>query len=422
MPNDASNSVAKKNANLLKEALLAANASSTDRSVVIDEEYYIFNVTMSNLFNVTLTLNGKLIASNNISAWPKHPSSSETSPLGVLFIGDSEEITFNGHGTIDGQGYDWWWYTIITAIDNRPHLVVWRRVKSSRIYDVTAENSPNWTFNIGDLLDVHVKNVTVWVDVTKQKELLMAHNHWDHHLDIPTFPLNTDGFDPTGTNILIENITVQNFDDVVAVKPCSKSCKLSSCTQNVVVRDAISYWGVGQTIGSVPPSTNINCVRDVLFENIVQHHPIKGIYIKPNPAKYDQPTAKGIIQNITYHNVRMYDPLQYAIWISTQQQCQPGGNSCTGCSFLFPLSGKCPTDPQVTVDGIYFDNVKATGALTLPGVLNCNITHPCTNYHWKDVHVSGPDIVQKDWLCWNVVDSSFLNVTPPMHCIKTDGE
>lgn len=37
---------------------------------------------------------------------------------------------------------------------------------------------------------------------------------------LPTFPLNTDGIDPHGTNILIERVNITNFDDAVAIKPC----------------------------------------------------------------------------------------------------------------------------------------------------------------------------------------------------------
>lgn len=37
---------------------------------------------------------------------------------------------------------------------------------------------------------------------------------------LPMFPLNTDGIDPHGTNILIERVNITNFDDAVAIKPC----------------------------------------------------------------------------------------------------------------------------------------------------------------------------------------------------------
>jgi polygalacturonase len=38
-------------------------------------------------------------------------------------------------------------------------------------------------------------------------------------VSIPTYPLNTDGIDPSGTNIIIRNMTITSHDDAVAVKP-----------------------------------------------------------------------------------------------------------------------------------------------------------------------------------------------------------
>ena len=38
-------------------------------------------------------------------------------------------------------------------------------------------------------------------------------------LSWPVFPLNTDGIDPYGSRVLIENVNITNFDDAIAVKP-----------------------------------------------------------------------------------------------------------------------------------------------------------------------------------------------------------
>ena len=35
---------------------------------------------------------------------------------------------------------------------------------------------------------------------------------------LPGLPLNTDGIDPSGTNITIEDCYIENYDDAVAVK------------------------------------------------------------------------------------------------------------------------------------------------------------------------------------------------------------
>ena len=65
-------------------------------------------------------------------------------------------------------------------------------------------------------------------------------------------------------------------------------------------------------------------------------HPIKAIYVKPNPGN----SGSGIIDSITYRNITGNYALWYPIWIGPQQQQQPGSNG-TGCSFLYP-STLCP--------------------------------------------------------------------------------
>lgn len=70
-------------------------------------------------------------------------------------------------------------------------------------------------------------------------------------MTLPTFPLNTDGIDPHGRNVLIERVNITNFDDAVAVKPSSQKNKIA-CSENMLIRDMNIWYGVGLTIGSVP--------------------------------------------------------------------------------------------------------------------------------------------------------------------------
>lgn len=65
------------------------------------------------------------------------------------------------------------------------------------------------------------------------------------------------------------------------------------------------------TIGSVPPNENNNCVNNVTFRNIIQHYPLKAIYVKTNPGN----TGNGQITNILYENFTINDPVWWAIYI-----------------------------------------------------------------------------------------------------------
>lgn len=66
---------------------------------------------------------------------------------------------------------------------------------------------------------------------------------------VPMFPFNTDGIDPSGADMYIHNLTVQNFDDVVVPKPSHDD----DCTRNIFVENIEVRLGVGMSIGSVPP-------------------------------------------------------------------------------------------------------------------------------------------------------------------------
>ena len=65
------------------------------------------------------------------------------------------------------------------------------------------------------------------------------------------------------------------------------------------------------TIGTVPPRNDINCIKDVIFRDIIMNYPIKAIYIKTNPGA----SGTGIISNITYENFKIHKPLWWGIYI-----------------------------------------------------------------------------------------------------------
>ena len=59
--------------------------------------------------------------------------------------------------------------------------------------------------------------------------------HEEIGIEIPTFPLNTDGIDLWGQDILVENVYIENFDDTVVAKESNAHSFFPNCTNNVVV-------------------------------------------------------------------------------------------------------------------------------------------------------------------------------------------
>jgi polygalacturonase len=195
--------------------------------------------------------------------------------------------------------------------------------------------------------------------------------------------LNTDGIDPSGTNITIRNLTITSYDDAVAVKPANGRYLVAKCAENIYVENVLVYFGVGMTIGTVPPGTALNCIRNVTFRNITFKDPFKAVYVKTNPGVQ----GSGIIENIVYDGLKVERPLWWAIYIGPQQQKQPDGGG-PGC-MLYPLVEKCDTEPRITIRNITVKNVDVHGGVFPPGIIRCNETNPCTGFHFENVKVSG---------------------------------
>lgn len=177
----------------------------------------------------------------------------------------------------------------------------------------------------------------------------------------------------------IRNVTIENYDDAVAVKPGHKNYKLSKCAQNILVEDCHVKFSVGMSIGSVPPRSEYNCVRDVLFRNIKMDLPFKAIYVKTNPGE----SGGGIISNVTYLNFVITKPIWWGIYIGPQQQKQPDGGG-PGC-MLYPIFRDCPTQPRITLEYITLKNITVKDSVLTPGIIRCHPDNPCKNFRFENV-------------------------------------
>lgn len=128
-------------------------------------------------------------------------------------------------------------------------------------------------------------------------------------LELPLFPLNTDGIDASGRNYTFRNLKITNFDDAVVPKPTHQG-KSYACTEDILVEHCEVTYGVGMSIGSVPPNLNTSCVKDITFRDISFKHPFKAIYVKTNPGKGD-----GMIKNITYQDITIDTPIWWGVYI-----------------------------------------------------------------------------------------------------------
>lgn len=241
------------NTDAFRQAIAAANSSLDDRVVHIPkmdqgQKLYMMPILMENVYNVTFIVDGDVVASSDHVNWPNHTEAqqgrsaqyeqhrplrgSDWGPcLSFWEIHDSEGLQFSGSGSVDGQGY-WWWMRdyLVLNYGNRPHLLRMDRVRNVRIEGIYWTNSPMYHMFLMDIDNFYIANFEIYVDIFEQKKLAQKFGNFDYKLNIPTFPLNTDGIDPSGTNIVIRNVTITNFDDAVAVKPADRSGKIAHCS------------------------------------------------------------------------------------------------------------------------------------------------------------------------------------------------
>lgn len=140
-------------------------------------------------------------------------------------------------------------------------------------------------------------------------------------------------------------------------------------------------FGVGATIGSVPPSDHHACVRRVHFKDVKFDYPMKAIYVKTNPG-----SGTGEIKDILYENIKIFFPVWFGIYIGPQQQEQPDGGG-PGC-MTYPLQS-CQTQPLIDVRNITLKNVTSESGLLSPGIIRCNSTNPCEEINFIDVNIDG---------------------------------
>jgi polygalacturonase len=156
--------------------------------------------------------------------------------------GSSGQGRIDGRGDLDlvGQSVTWWDLANTAKNDgetqNNPRLIQSNDVNNFTVYDLSLTNSPNFhlVFNGGTGFTV-----------------------WGLRIKTPANARNTDGIDPSGTDVTINNSYIQDGDDGVAIKAGSFAA------QNMTIENSHFYGTHGISIGS---ETNAG-VSNILFKN-----------------------------------------------------------------------------------------------------------------------------------------------------------
>ena len=346
---------------------------------------------------------------NTETVWPRDGDGNVKE---CIFFEELENVTFtsSSKGTIDGNGHGWWGvvkYLLIKG--NRPRLLHIYNSQNLVVEKLLLKDSPRFTFYAKDVSDLVVR----YTDISARRTNTSYHDLFD----LTAF--NTDGFDVSGRNVHIHDCNVWNDDDCIAVKPQTGTSLRSNCSENMLF-ERMNASGVGLSIGSVGTSGSHTCVRNITFRDSIMPNSFKGIYIKSNPGGEpgQSPPDTGEITDITYQNITINNPTQWAIWIGPQQAAFEGA-----CSLLWPEDplSKCPIPPLVKWTNILLKDITINNPKMSPGVILGNSTNPMKNVVFDNVVVNNPGKNpwgDKFYACSGVQGIATGNTNPVPPCFK----
>jgi polygalacturonase len=241
-----------------------------------------------------------------------------------IFAANVHDVEISGSGTIDGQGAAWWAaFNANGSMPHRPYLIKFSPCTTVYVHDVTLSNSPMFHFAI------------YGVNVTFDGVTIMA----------PSNAPNTDGIDPGGSNILIENCTISTGDDNVAVKPGNNPCK------NITITKCVFGTGHGVSVGG---QTNFG-LDSLNVSHCTFNATTNGIRLKANR------TCGGIVQNLVYSDITM-NKVAYPVLITSYYE-----EVFSVSDSMQPVTDTTPIWKNITIRNLVSTN-STNAAVTLQGL------------------------------------------------------
>ncbi|KAG5735497.1 Endopolygalacturonase I [Termitomyces sp. T112] len=267
---------------------------------------------------------------------------------GPLFTISGSSITFNGNGHIfDGGGPFYWDGLGGSGGIQKPDPMMKIRI-SGTFSNVKVVNSPQRTYSVSNPDTLVMSGLTI---DNSQGDLPNAQS------DGRPAGHNTDGFDCSTTDLTIENSSIHNQDDCLAINKGS----------NIVFRGNTCTGGHGISIGSIASDATVSGIT--ISGNTVINND-QALRIKT------QATATGSsVSDITY-----------------------SGNTATGCRLFGVLIDQSYPDTLgtpgngVKISGINFVSPETTLAVDSGAdrvAVNCGVGTCTGTWNWADLTVTG---------------------------------
>jgi polygalacturonase len=319
------------NTTAIHNAISAAHAAGGGTVLVPAGTFLSGPITLANNINLEVDAGATL----RMLPYGTYPSSSTP----FITASNLHDVEVSGAGVIDGQGAGWYSHS------SRPNLFHFANSSIVAVQDVTLLNSPKMHLTFSATNNVTIDTVTI---------------------SAPANSPNTDGIDPAGSNYLIENCTIADGDDNIAVKPQSVFCS------NITVANCFFGSGHGLSIGG---ETN-DGLDGMTVTNCTFQGTTNGLRLKAGRG------FGGLVQNVTFDQITMTG-VQHPLWITSYYL----NGTATDPSDPSRDHGQPVTSTTPFWQNITFSNITATGASNV-GTLYGLPEAPLSNITLTNVNIS----------------------------------
>ncbi|CAE6495114.1 unnamed protein product [Rhizoctonia solani] len=270
---------------------------------------------------------------------------------GPLFTLSGTGITFNGNGfTIDGQGAKYWDGQGIasTAPQAKPHPMI-KLSCSGTVENIKVLNSPAQVFSMGNDASLIVSNINIDNSAGNAANSLSGGKPAAH---------NTDGFDVSTNDVTIQDSTIINQDDCIAINKGS----------NIIFQNNHCTGGHGISIGSVASGSTVSGIQ--ITNNTVTNN-VQALRIKT-----DTDATSGSVSGVTYTDNTATGCTDYGVIVDQSYPSTLGKNTGAG----------------VKISGITFtgtNNIAVASSAKGEVEVNCAQGGCTGTWDWAGLEVSG---------------------------------
>lgn len=313
----------------LQRAIDACSGAGGGTVLVPAGRYLTGPLSLASKIDLKLDKGAELLLSDNTADYKLTGDPGRQRFQDCITAHDCHDLAITGNGTIDGQGAMWWANYVQPGKPHRPFLVVLDHCQRVLVQGVTLENSPMFHLYAPRCQDLRVEGVTIHA---------------------PENAKNTDGFDPSGWNILANHCTFDVGDDCIAVKPSHPIVEGEPSCKNILIENCTFLHGHGMSIGGQTPGGLVDMtVRDCKFDGTDA-----GIRMKAPRGQ------GGLVEKVLYDNLTMKDVKIPILVTSYYEDNSPGATPVDPAQDM--AQAVTPTTPIWR--HIAITNVTATGART----------------------------------------------------------